>query len=186
MQPPRLWTFGHSTRTAEQTVQLLRHNGIDRVVDVRSVPGSRRCPWFGAEAMSGWLAEAGVEYSRIGELGGRRGRQPVEPEVNAGWSNDSFHRYADWTLSADFEHGLAELSQLADARTAIMCSEAVPWRCHRSLISSVLTARGWQVEHILDADSVLLHRLGQWGAEPDVHLDGTVTYPRRGTPPLFD
>jgi len=180
-----VWTFGHSTRTADETVQLLRHNAIEQVVDVRSFPGSRRCPWFGAEAMTGWLAEADVGYGRIGELGGRRGRQPVDPEVNAGWSNDSFHRYADWTLSADFERGLAELAARSGARTAIMCSEAVPWRCHRSLIATALTARGWQVEHVLDAGSVMPHRLGQWGAQPEVHPDGRVTYPRPGTRPLF-
>jgi uncharacterized protein (DUF488 family) len=184
--PQALWTFGHSTRTADQTVELLRRNDIVRVVDVRSFPGSRRCPWFGAEAMGGWLAEAGIEYRRIAELGGRRGRQPVDPEVNAGWSNESFHRYADWTLSEDFERGLADLAQCTQRRTAIMCSEAVPWRCHRSLIASVLTARGWHVTHIVDADSVLPHRLGQWGAEPEVRPDGTVTYPRPGTAPLFD
>jgi uncharacterized protein (DUF488 family) len=142
-----LWTFGHSTRTADQTVELLRRNDIVRVVDVRSFPGSRRCPWFGAEAMGGWLAEAGIEYRRIAELGGRRGRQPVDPEVNAGWSNESFHRYADWTLSEDFERGLADLAQCTQRRTAIMCSEAVPWRCHRSLIASVLTARARLARH---------------------------------------
>jgi uncharacterized protein (DUF488 family) len=185
MDPRRLWTFGHSTRTADQTVDLLRRNGIDRVVDVRSFPGSRRCPWFGAEVMTGWLADAGVEYGRIAELGGRRGPQPVDPEVNAGWSNESFHRYADWTLSEDFERGLAELAGTSGGQVAIMCSEAVPWRCHRSLIGTVLTARGWLVEHILDADSVLPHRLGQWGAEPELHPDGRVTYPRSGARPLF-
>ncbi len=218
MASGRLWTFGHSTRTADETVELLRSGQIGRVVDVRSIPGSRRNPQFGAETMAGWLDEAGIDYRRIERLGGRRRRQPVDPEVNAGWTHDAFHRYADWTLTDEFEQGLAELTDVAgmagatgvadpvgmasvaepgdralpdpdapgDRRTAIMCAEAVPWRCHRSLIATVLVLRGWQVEHILGPGQVNDHRPGQWGPEPVVRPDGKVVYPRPGTPPLFD
>ena len=188
MDQPQLWTFGHSTRTADETVKLLRENLIERVLDVRSIPGSRRNPQFASGAMAGWLDEAGIEYRRIERLGGRRRRRGVDPEINAGWTNDGFHAYADWTLGEEFEQGLAELAGLAgapDARAAIMCAEAVPWRCHRSLIATVLTVRGWRVEHVLGPGQLVLHRLGQWGPEPVVRPDGHVVYPRPGTAPLF-
>ncbi len=212
MPSDRLWTFGHSTRTVEQTLELLRDSGIASVVDVRSIPGSRRNPQFGAEVMSGWLADAGIDYRRIQALGGRRRRRGVDPEINAGWTNDGFHAYADWTLGDEFEQGLAELANLVGSagrpdrtvprcptapvtraglsgrgiRTAIMCAEAVPWRCHRSLIATALVARGWQVQHVLGPGQLVGHRIGQWGPPPLLRPDGHVTYPRQGTPPLFD
>jgi uncharacterized protein (DUF488 family) len=175
-----LWTFGHSTRSAEETVELLRGSDIARVVDVRSIPGSRHNPQFGATAMAEWLPAAGIDYHRIEALGGRRRLRRVDPAINAGWTNDSFHAYADWTLGEEFAHGLAELGELAerpDARVAIMCAEAVPWRCHRSLIATVLVVGGWRVVHILGPGQVIDHRPGQWGPQPLVRPDGHVVYP---------
>ena len=174
MDRSALWTFGHSTRTVDETVDLLRENWIECVVDVRSIPGSRRNPQFGSEVMAGWLGAAGIDYRRIERLGGRRRRRGVDPEINAGWTNDGFHAFADWTLGEEFERGLTELAGLTgapDVHAAIMCAEAVPWRCHRSLIATVLTLRGWRVEHILGPGEPVLHRPGQWGPEPVVRPD---------------
>lgn len=183
---PRLWTIGHSTRSSDETVGLLREFAIERLVDVRSIRGSRHNPQFGAEAMEAWVPAAGIDYRWITGLGGRRRRQGVDPEINAGWTHQSFHSYADWTMGSEFADGLAELTGAADERradgerTAIMCAEAVPWRCHRSLIATVLALRGWQIEHILGPGQTIRHEPGRWGPAPVVADDGLVTYPRPG------
>lgn len=183
MSTGRLWTFGHSTRSARETVEMLRDFGIEQVADVRTIRGSRRNPQFGADAMPGWLADAGIGYSWVSRLGGRRGRQPVAPDVNAGWTHPSFHRYADYALSGEFADGLAQLSELAAIPTAIMCAEAVPWRCHRSLIATALTARDWRVTHILGTGHSEDHVIGRWGATPEIDAAGRITYPA-AQPPL--
>lgn len=177
MATDRLWTFGHSTRSADETVALLREFHIERVVDVRTIRGSRHNPQFGADTMPGWLADADIDYCPIDGLGGRRRKQPVDPAVNAGWTHPSFHKYADYALSDEFVRGLAELVQLAGAPTAIMCAEAVPWRCHRSLIATVLVVRGWRVSHIFGLGHSEDHVIGRWGAIPEVDEAGRITYP---------
>lgn len=191
MAAPRLFTFGHSTRTAGETVDLLREFGVERVVDVRSIRGSRHNPQFGVERMSSWLADADIEYRWIEDLGGRRRKQPVDPSVNAGWRHPSFHKYADWMLGDDFAAGLDELIELAGPvggdvstmtgmtppRAALMCAEAVPWRCHRSLIATALVARGWHVTHILGPGQTIEHEIGRWGAVPHIDDDRRITYP---------
>jgi uncharacterized protein (DUF488 family) len=146
-------------------------------VDGRSVLGSRHNPQFGALELDRWLPAAGVDYRWIERLGGRRRRQAVDPAVNAGWTHLSFHRYADYTLGDEFAAGLGELAELADVPVAIMCAEAVPWRCHRSLIATVLVVRGWRVVHVLGRGQLIDHEPGRWGAQPQVHTDGRVTYP---------
>lgn len=183
MATGRLWTFGHSTRSEAETVALLQGFGVERVADVRTIRGSRHNPQFGAEIMPGWLAEAGIGYSWVSRLGGRRGRQPVDPQVNAGWTHASFHSYADYALSDDFAAGLAQLIDLATEPTAMMCAEAVPWRCHRSLIATVLVARGWRVTHILGEGHSEDHVIGRWGAVPEIEPSGRITYPA-DQPPL--
>ena len=171
-----IWTIGHSTRTSAEFTDLLHAHGVEALADVRSFPGSRRCPWFGA-GMSGWLAEAHVGYVWLPDLGGRRGKQDVDPALNGAWTNPSFRNYADWTTSETFAAGLAELERMAtERRVAFMCSEAVPWRCHRTLISDALVARSWDVLHILDGNDAKPHRLGAWGPTPVVK-DGRLTYP---------
>lgn len=131
--------------------------------------------------MQAWLAEEGIDFRWISRLGGRRGKQPVDPSINAGWTHPSFHRYADYALSDEFAEGLEELIDLAAgsraAPAAIMCAEAVPWRCHRSLIATALVVRGWQVVHLLGSGQVTEHRIGAWGATPVVGDDGRITYP---------
>jgi uncharacterized protein (DUF488 family) len=173
-----IWTIGHSTRTADEFLALLRDWAIDSLVDVRSYPGSRRCPQFGREAMEAWLADDGITYRHMLELGGRRNRQhDVNRAINAAWKNASFKNYADYTLSDAYETALSDLIDLAEtSRVAFMCSEAVPWKCHRSLISNSLVARGLVVHHIMSAGQLTEHQLGQWGPRPIV-TNGRLTYP---------
>jgi uncharacterized protein (DUF488 family) len=177
MSAGRIWTFGHSTREADETVAMLHEFGVTNVADVRTIRGSRHNPQFGAEVMPGWLGEAGIRYHSVSRLGGRRGKQAVDPEVNAGWTHPAFHHYADYALSDAFAAGLAELTELAAAPTAFMCAEAVPWRCHRSLIATALVARGWRVTHILGPGHAEDHVIGRWGATPHIDATGRITYP---------
>lgn len=173
-----IWTIGHSTRSIEEFLEILHDHAITSVVDVRSYPGSRRCPQFGRELMSEWLANDAITYQHASDLGGRRNRQhDVDPTVNAAWKNASFSNYADYTLGDTYQTALANLSTVArTSRVAFMCSEALPWRCHRTLIADSLVARGWAVHHLMSVGKVTEHRLGQWGPEPFVD-DGRVTYP---------
>jgi uncharacterized protein (DUF488 family) len=173
-----IWTIGHSTRSIEEFLELLHDQEIVSLVDVRSYPGSRRCPQFGRETMITWLANNAITYQHATDLGGRRNRQhDVEPAINAAWKNASFRNYADYSLGDAYEAALANLGTMAQtSRIAFMCSEALPWRCHRSLIANSLVARDWAVHHLMSARKVVEHRLGQWGPEPFV-ADGRVTYP---------
>lgn len=174
----QLWTIGHWNSTEAEFLRPLHAWGIELLVDVRAFPGSRRSPQFGKDVMPGWLEAAGIEYVHIPELGGRRGRQAVDPLLNAGWRSPSFKNYADYTLSSSYEGGITQLTELAqDARTTIMCSEPVPWRCHRLLISNTLTARGWDVWHLIGDAQPLKHVLSAWGAAALIHEDGQITYP---------
>jgi len=173
-----IWTIGHSTRSIEEFLELLHDQEIISLVDVRSYPGSRRCPQFGREVMIKWLTNDAITYQHATDLGGRRNRQhDVEPAINAAWKNASFRNYADYSLGDAYEAALANLSAMAQtSRIAFMCSEALPWRCHRSLIANSLVARDWAVHHLMSARKVVEHRLSQWGPEPFV-ADGRVTYP---------
>ncbi|MGJ3509992.1 DUF488 domain-containing protein [Enemella sp. A6] len=176
---PTIWTIGHWVCPQGDFVHTLRAEDIETVVDVRSHPGSRRSPQFGADALRTWLPEAGLDYLHLPELGGRRAKQhEVQPEINAGWQNTSFKNYADYTLTEAYREGLHRLQELAAHRNVvIMCGEPMPWRCHRSLIANSLTARGWTVWHLSTTAAPRRHVLGAWGAEPVVNEDGTITYP---------
>jgi uncharacterized protein (DUF488 family) len=156
-QVPRVWTIGHSTRKIDEFVSLLKENGIKLVADVRMFPGSRRYPQFGREALAESLGKHGIRYEHFPELGGRRKAKP--DSKNTAWRNESFRGYADYMETEDFRKGIERLSDLAKKMgpTAIMCAEAVWWRCHRSLISDYLKARGVEVLHILDHDKVEEH-----------------------------
>src|SRR5688572_12820918 len=159
---PTLWTIGHSTHTIEKFLELLASQSIECLADVRRFPGSRRHPQFGQESLSQSLAVAGIEYVHFPALGGRRsGRLPDSP--NGAWRVEAFNTYADYMLSADFEQALHELVELAAARrTAIMCAEALPSKCHRRLIADLLSARGWSVRHIMTAPRVDDHQLPEF------------------------
>jgi uncharacterized protein (DUF488 family) len=144
-----IFTIGHSTRSAEQFLELLRANGIRRLVDIRRFPGSRRYPHFAKEQMAEWLPAAGVDYIHHVELGGRRKGRDDSPHVF--WQNESFRSYADYMDTAEFREALEQL--MIEARqqpTAIMCSEAVPWRCHRRLVADALVVHGFDVQDIMD------------------------------------
>ena len=156
--PTLVFTIGHSTRTLDSFIELLRTRGIKRLVDVRRVPRSRQNPQFNLDTLPEMLCAADIEYAHIGGLGGLRRARP--DSLNTGWRNTSFRGYADYMQTPEFEVGLETLIQIAaDQPAAIMCAEAVPWRCHRSLIADALKVRGWAVQHIISASRMQPHSL---------------------------
>jgi uncharacterized protein (DUF488 family) len=149
-QPACIWTVGHSTRSAEDFNEILTSHHIEALIDVRSFPGSRRYPQFNKQQLATSLPADGIAYFHLPELGGRR--QARNDSVNSAWQNKSFRGYADHMGSKEFQQGIERLLEIAsEKRTAVMCAEALWWRCHRSLISDFLKARGGEVIHILDA-----------------------------------
>ena len=155
-RPRTLWTIGHSTYTLEAFVGILRAHHIEALADVRLLPGSRRYPHFNRETLAQTLEKVEIVYRHIPELGGRR--KPRSDSPNTAWRNESFRGYADYMETPDFLHGVDALQQMAiTKRTAIMCAEAVWWRCHRALISDWLKIRGVEVLHILSENKVEPH-----------------------------
>ena len=153
-----LWTIGHSTRPIDEFIGLLRAHGIQSVVDVRRFPASRRYPYFNGPALAHSLSDHGIQYCHMAALGGRRPAR--RDSVNLGWRNTSFRGYADYMQTGEFLEALEELMHRGrTSRTAVMCAEAVPWRCHRNLISDALVTRGWDVSHILSASKADHHHL---------------------------
>jgi len=147
-ESPEIWTIGHSTLSIEEFIALLKTQNIGALADVRRFPGSRRHPQFGQQPLSESLSGAGIEYVHLPELGGRRLARPDSP--NTAWRNEAFRGYADYMATEPFRAGMKCLLTLARKQcTAIMCAEALWWRCHRSLISDYLKADGWKVLHIL-------------------------------------
>jgi uncharacterized protein (DUF488 family) len=145
-----VFTIGHSTRPIEEFIALLREAGIALLVDVRAIPGSRHNPQFGGETLRASLGASGIAYRHMPELGGRRSSRGGAPSPNGLWTNAAFRAYADYALTAPFRAGLAQLLALARAqRCAIMCAEAVWWRCHRRIIADYLLAAGEGVLHIM-------------------------------------
>lgn len=169
------FTIGHSTRTVETLVSLLREAGADLVADVRTVPRSRTNPQFNADSLPGRLSAEGIAYRHIPRLGGLRGRRRDAPSPNGFWENASFRNYADYALTQPFRDGLAELRGLASCRNcAIMCAEVLWWRCHRRIIADYLLAAGEPVLHVLAPRHIQPARL-----TPAARLqsDGTLLYP---------
>jgi uncharacterized protein (DUF488 family) len=167
-----LYTIGHSTRTNEAFLALLGAHRIQALVDVRTIPRSRRNPQFDGETLRGSLAEASIAYRHAPELGGLR--RPRRNSLNTGWRNPSFRGYADHMQTPEFERALdALIADAQRARLAIMCAEAVPWRCHRSLIADACLARGIPVAHIMTGAPAEPHALTRFG-----RIEGArVTYP---------
>jgi uncharacterized protein (DUF488 family) len=154
--PTAIWTIGHSTRPIDEFLSLLTGSGIEAIADVRSFPGSRRHPQYGKEALAATLAAHEVDYHWLPSLGGRR--KPSADSPNTGWRNPSFRGYADYMSGPEFAQGLSQLLEMSkQSRTAIMCSEAVWWRCHRSLLADALCVRGIEVVHLLDAKHKVKH-----------------------------
>ena len=191
-----VYTIGHSTHTQEAFLKLLNDAEITQLIDVRAFPGSCKFPHFHQNQMKRWLPEHDIGYTHVAALGGRRTKSNIiNPERNAGWINQSFHNYADYTLTPEFEAGIEQLEQAASKqriaiccaerhpskRIAICCAERHPSRCHRLLISNWLVAHNWEVRHILDGpkDEILIinHELRKWGAEPVLQHNGQVIYP---------
>jgi uncharacterized protein (DUF488 family) len=144
-----VWTIGHSTRLLDEFIQILRSSEIACLVDVRSFPGSRRYPQFNRKELSEALKRAGIEYRHLASLGGRR--KAAADSLNTAWRNESFRAYADHMESEEFKRGVGELLEVAqDKRTAIMCAEAVWWRCHRGLIADYLKSERVEVIHLID------------------------------------
>ena len=173
------YTIGHSDRSLQAFEALLREAGVQRVVDIRRLPGSRAHPQFDSEPLREALAADGIGYDYAAALGGRRGRdRHVPEEVNALWRNRSFHNYADYSLSDEFAAALDALVASGRERTStVMCAEAVWWRCHRRIVADYLLARGEQVFHILSAGRIEPARMTE-GAVP--RPDGKVVYPAVG------
>ena len=169
--PATVWTIGHSTRPIEEFENLLAGARIKAIVDVRSFPGSRKYPQYDKEALAATLATHSIDYHWLQALGGRRRVLPDSP--NTAWRNASFRGYADYMSSTEFEHGLTQLLQMASqAHTAIMCAEAVWWRCHRSMIADALCARAIEVIHILDSKHSMVHPM----TAPARIVRGVLTY----------
>jgi uncharacterized protein (DUF488 family) len=167
-----IYTLGHSTRTIEEFVRVLHAHGIQFVVDVRTIAKSRHNPQFGEDQLAPSLAETRIGYQRFESLGGLRHTR--KDSINGAWKNSSFRGYADYMQTPEFSAGIEELIELGAAETtAIMCAEAVPWRCHRSLIGDALLARGIQVLDIMSETVAKPHTLTAFA-----HVDGvSVTYP---------
>jgi uncharacterized protein (DUF488 family) len=167
-----VYTVGHSVHPIEEFVRILQAYGIRLLVDVRTIPKSRRNPQFSRENLPGSLQTAGIQYRHLPGLGGLR--HPRKDSLNTGWRNASFRGYADYMQTREFGENLNQLTELAaSAPTAIMCAEAVPWRCHRSLIADALVARGIAVTEILSATKSQPH-----GLTPFAIVEGEqVTYP---------
>ena len=169
----RLFTVGHSTHSLDELVALLTRHGVQRLADVRRTPRSRRHPQFNRETLAAELPERGLDYRHLPALGGRR--RPRADSPNAGWEHEAFRGYADYALTREFAAGLAELCALGGERpTAVMCAEALWWRCHRRLIADRLTGLGWTVRHIGADGSLAEHELPPFAV---VDADKTVRYP---------
>ena len=169
---PVVLTIGHSTRPLEEFIALLQAHGVMRVVDVRTIPRSRTNPQFNKDSLPGSLKKAGLRYVHLPGLGGRRHAKP--DSINAGWRNASFRGYADYMQTPEFKQNLEALIRLAGReRVALMCAEAVPWRCHRSLIGDALLVRGIPTEDIMSPTRRQVHKI-----TPFAKVRGTtITYP---------
>jgi len=179
-----LWTIGHSTRPIEEFIKLLQTHGIQLLADVRITPYSRRNPQFHSEALARSLADVEIQYRHMPALGGRRNSRP--DSVNVGWRNESFRGYADYMQTREFWDAMEDLMATAKRLSvAIICAEAVPWRCHRSLISDALVSREWSVQHIISASSLKTHALTPFAKLEEGRLTYPAEVPQDSTLPLF-
>ncbi len=172
------YTIGHSTRSIEEFVALLQAAEVTLVVDIRTIPKSRTNPQYNEDVLPGHLAPFKIEYVRIEDLGGLRSKsKEVEPVLNGFWNNQSFHNYADYALTQPFLDGLAQLIQLGrQQRCAVMCSEAVWWRCHRRIVADHLLARDESVFHLMGKDKIAPAQLTE-GAK--IAANAVVVYPAK-------
>ncbi len=152
-----IFTIGHSTHPIEEFISLLKAHGIEKVIDIRSIPKSRHCPQFNKEVLKRSLKKEGIGYRHLKDLGGLR--HTSKDSVNTGWINASFRGFADYMQTTDFERGMEKLEKAGlNKKCALMCAEAVPWRCHRSLVADALTIRKWKVFHIQSRKTAKRHK----------------------------
>ncbi|MGA8030368.1 MAG: DUF488 domain-containing protein, partial [Bryobacteraceae bacterium] len=173
-----VYTLGHSTRSPAEFLRIIDNFAVELVADIRTVPRSRRNPQYGQESLKQTLAEHHIGYVHLPTLGGLR--RAKKNSINTGWENASFRGYADYMQAPEFAAAIDGLiARAADKRTVILCAEAVPWRCHRSLVADALLIRGIAVENLLSATTAKPHKLTPWA-----EVDGlTITYPKKYPPP---
>ncbi len=168
-----IYTIGHSTRPVDEFISLLHQNGVTQLVDIRTIPRSRHNPQYEQSALEESLPKAGISYVYKKDLGGLRPK--IKNSVNLGWHNESFRNYADYMQADEFAKALEELTKIAKLKpTAIMCAEAVPWRCHRSLVADALTVRGVRVLDIISTAEPKQHKLTTFA----VVVGEKITYPK--------
>lgn len=174
--PSPIYTIGHSTRSIDELVSVLRHYGIEQVVDVRTVPRSRKNPQFNRDELEHVLPKTGIGYAHMKDLGGLR--KPLKDSPNMGWENEGFRGFADYMQTPEFDAALSRLTEAAvRIPTAIMCAELLPWKCHRSLIADALLARGFEVIEIIGESDCRTHEMTSFA-----HVaDSRITYPAVGT-----
>lgn len=166
-----IWTIGHSTHSLDEFIAMLHSFNIEHIVDIRSLPGSRKFPHFNKEALEVSLPQNNIKYTHLKKLGGRRKVNPNSK--NTSWRHASFRGYADYMETNSFTEGIKELTEIAQQqKTAYMCSEAVWWRCHRSMVSDYLKPQGWNVQHIMQIEKSNEHPYTQ----PARVEDGKLTY----------
>jgi uncharacterized protein (DUF488 family) len=177
---PTIWTIGHSTRPIDELIGMLRTHQIGLLVDVRTVPRSRYNPQFNRDTLAQSLSDVALQYRHLPELGGLR--KPKKDSINDGWRNTSFRGYADYMQTEEFQGAIeALMAYSTDKNTAVMCAEAVPWRCHRSLIADALVIRSCDVRHIMTETKADLHTLASFAK----FEQGILTYPKPTDPSLF-
>ncbi|MCK9480293.1 MAG: DUF488 domain-containing protein [Bacteroidia bacterium] len=155
-----IYTVGHSTHSIDELFIMLQSVGIETLVDIRSLPGSRKFPWFDKENLEVVLPQHGIAYLHLSALGGRR--KVKKDSHNTRWHHKAFRGYADYMETPEFVNGIQELEEIASkSKVAIMCAEAVWWRCHRSMVSDYLKAKGWEVLHIMNKNKVQQHTFTQ-------------------------
>lgn len=170
-----VYTIGHSTRSIEEFAAILQGNGVSKLIDIRTVPRSRTNPQYNAERLAEELAPYAIDWRHMPGLGGLR--KPKKDSINAGWRNESFRGYADYMQTEQFRTNLEELIAESEMHTvAIMCAEAVPWRCHRSLVADALLARGLEVRHIMSASKTDVAKLHTFAV---IDQSDNVIYPSK-------
>lgn len=175
-----IFTIGHSTHSQDEFISILESYNIEVLVDVRSYPGSKYVPQFNKENMEKWIPENGIQYIHMKELGGRRkGSKDLDESLIDGWENTAFRNYAGYTLTPDYQDGINKLISIGEQKIACyMCSEGVPWRCHRLLISNTLVLRENNVYHIMSESKTITHQLGIYGAIPIIE-GSRLIYPKQ-------
>jgi uncharacterized protein (DUF488 family) len=170
MEHPKAFSFGFSNRSWDATVEILQAHKIERLVDIRTLPGSRHTPQFNQENLVRELPNSGIEYVHLKSLGGLRKRKG-DSQINAGWRNDSFRAYADYMQTAEFDKAINDLiRRIHEKRTAFACTEAVFWKCHRQLVSDALLIRGIHVSHIFDATKSEPHKVTTFASSNGLSL----------------